>query len=90
LANDGVAVLDHELQPLFVSQKAQQMLGGSGTTLPDTFLLKCATSLSQQFRSEETLRFKFVHKGRPIRVEISRIANDQLKCQRFIVHLDAT
>jgi len=90
LANDGIAVLDHKMQALFISQKARQMLGGSDAALPDNFLLKCSNSLSQQFPSEGALRFKFVHKGRPIRAEINPITGDKLRCQRFIVRLDAT
>jgi DNA-binding CsgD family transcriptional regulator len=90
LANDGVAVLDHGMQPLFVSQKARQVLGGSGAALPDNFLRQCSNSLCQQFPSEWPLRFKFVHKGRPIRAEINPIADDQAQRQRFIVRLDAT
>lgn len=90
LANDGIAVLDHKMQALFISQKAQQMLGGRDAALPGNFLLKCSTSLSQQFPSEGPLTFKFVHKGRPIRAEINPITGDKLQRQRFIVRLDAT
>lgn len=90
LANDGIAVLDHKMQALFISQKAQQMLGGRDAALPDNFLLKCSNNLSQQFPLEGPLRFKFVHKGRPIRAEINPITGDKLQRQRFIVRLDAT
>lgn len=89
LANDGIAVLDHRMEPLFISQKARQMLGGNGAVLPDNFLLKCSSSLSCQFPSKEPLRFEFLNRGRPTWAVIHPVTGGPLRRQRFIVRLDA-
>lgn len=88
LCNDGIAVLNYRLEPVFISQKAQLICGGDGASLPDDFILKCASCLSQPGSSQEPNTFKFIHQGRPIQVEID--TTGERNRQRFIVRFGAS
>ncbi|MCF7982363.1 MAG: LuxR C-terminal-related transcriptional regulator [Pseudomonadales bacterium] len=90
VAKDGIAVLDEKMNPVFMSQKAREILGENGS-LSDSFLRSCVQCLnSQPDFIDQPISFKFFHKGRPLRVELNSVTNHQRRHQRFIVRLDAT
>lgn len=88
LASDGIAVIDQEMNTLFISNSAQDLLG-CGATLPEPLILECRRVLSEHNGCREgVVDFYFAQKNRRVKAELSS-TGDHGTAPRYILRLDA-
>lgn len=89
LTNDGVAVIDQELNTVYLSPNAGQILGCK-TYLPDDLLAECAIRLSElNANAARPVTFHLNFRGRPLRMEMNVVEGGDGN-PRFMLRLDTS